>query len=1108
MRRSFLLFFLSLGLLSSTLYAQNLRLTGKVTNQADGTVIPGVTVMIKGTTSGTTTDVDGNYSLTVSSGATLVFSFMGMVSQEVVVQQAGVLNIALNPDSMMLEEFVVTAMGISRERKALGYAATTLSSMELTRVGSPNFATALYGKAPGVRVLATPGGATSAVNINIRGVNSITGKSQPLIVVDGVPIRDGEVNNNDFWGDQRIRGNGLVDLNPEDIEDLTILSGASAAALYGSEAVNGVVLITTKSGRGVKGFRVEAVSNYTRDYVAYLPQYQNKFGPGYPIFIGNAGQDADGWIYHNVNGQQVRGHINTNVNFGPAFDGKTQVMAWDGIVRPWEAQKDHYAALFEPATSLYNQVAISMGNDQGSARVAITRQDNTPVSLNSKNTRNILNLNSTYNLGRNYRMDVVLTYNNQETRNRPYMVDRLWNNFGGMMTRFDNAEWYMPKYKTSLGYRHVVGANTQSLTPEENILYGGSRPDIFDYLWQVKSNELTEMSDRLIGSLTNTWQITSDFSVRGRVSTDFTTMKTEQKNPNTIPLAFGNSGYFGMNSWQYKLLYTDILATYKKKVTTDLTMGLNAGYTARSEEAFATSRGTNGGLSTENRFDISASVNTANSGSSRSFFMTDALFGIANLDYKGMLFLESTIRRDRTSTMHPDNNAFYYPSVNASFVFSEAFEMPRWFEFGKFRGSYGVVGNYPDQYRANIAYNQGTLGTQSAGGQPVLYTNVPMRFGNDNIKPEERHEIEFGLETGYLGGRIGLDVTYYDGETRDQILELTTPASSGASSVLTNIGILRNQGVEVALKLIPVKTRDIHWNMVFNVASNKNTVVKLTDGANFLLHGNFDGDAAELRSEVGKPMGSWYSRPIEKDANGQPLVDERGLYRVSPNEWEYIGNAMDRVVGGFMNSFTYKNLTLDMVVDYRFGSHIMPTAIYWMISRGLLTDALDYRDKESGGVSYFIQNGVKVPFTGSGNAGPNGEIVYHDGVILSGVRRDNGQPNNIIASSSEMYLRTNGWGGPQYNPWAQYRNYISPNDYIKMREISLSYSIPKSLVEKYNLNNLTLSVYARNPFFLYRTQKHFDPEQIASGSRWTQQVTNLGNNPATRSFGGSVRFNF
>ncbi len=1103
MRKSLLIFTLCFAFAINAI--AQVTVTGTVVD-ADGQGLPGVTVLEKGTLNGTSTSVDGNYSLRVASDAVLVFSFIGYTTTEVPVEGRTIINVTLETDVIGIQEVVVTAMGISRDRKALGYAATTVSAAELTKSGAPNFAAALYGKAPGVRIASTPGGSTSAININIRGFNSITGRSQPLIVVDGVPIRDEEVNNANFWGDQRIRGNGLIDLNPEDIEELTVLSGASAAALYGSEAVNGVVLITTKSGRGVRGFNVEFVSNYSRDYVAYLPQYQNKFGPGFPHFIGDVGQDADGWIWHDIDGQQVRGHIATNVNFGPAFDGTTQVMAWDGIVRPWEAQQGHYAALFEPATSFYNQVAVSMGNEDGSARIAYTRQDNTPVSMNSSHTRNIINLNSTYNVRSNYTVDLVLTYNNQEVFNRPYQVDRLWNNFGGMMTRFDNAEWYLPRYKTSLGYRHVVG-DGQSLTPEENIPTNAFRPDIFNYLWQMNANELTETSDRILGSLTNTWQIIDGLTLRGRVSTDFTTRYTEGRNPNTVPLAFGNSGSFSMNNWQYKLLYGDVLLSYRRSLTPDLVLGLNAGYNARSEEVYTTSRSTNGGLSTENLFDMAASVNTPNSGSARSFFLTDAFFGILNLDYRGWLFAEATLRRDRTSTMHPDNNVFYYPSVNASFIFSDVIDVPDWFEYGKFRASYGVVGNYPDQYRANIAFNQGTLGTQMAGGQPVLFTNLPASFGNDNIKPEERHEYEFGFETGYIGGRIGFDITYYDGETRDQILPLTVARSSGASNVLTNIGVLRNQGLEMSLRLIPVRTNDIFWNVVFNAATNKNTVVRLAEDAEYLLHGNYDGSAAELRSEVGKPMGSWYAPPIETNENGQPLVDERGLYRVSPTEWEYIGNAMDSWVGGFMNSFSYRNITLDVVLDYRFGSYIMPTAVNWMISRGLLVDALDYRDTESGGISYYMADGVRILWDG-GNTGPNGETVYHDGVILDGVRRDNGQPNDIIASSSEMYLRTNGWGGPQWNPYAQYRNYISPNDYIKMREITVSYSLPSDLINRFGFNNLTVSLYTRNPFFLYRTQKHFDPEQIASGSRWTQQVSTVGTNPATRTFGGSLRFNF
>lgn len=331
---------------------------------------------------------------------------------------------------------IVTAFGVTRETKALGYATSTVGGEDLVKTASPNFASAIYGKAAGVRIAAAPGGAISAVNITVRGINSITGRNQPLIVVNGIPIRDGEVSNNNYWGDQRIRGNGLLDVNPEDIENISILKGASAAALYGSEAVNGVVLITTKSGKGVKGFKVDAFTSYSIDKIAYLPRYQDVRGPGFPLNYSNAGQDED--MFLTVDGQ--RALVNATVNFGPKFDGQP-ILSWDGVTRPYEAQ-DGFASLFQTAHSKVNSVSVSYSGDNGSAtRLGFTRQDNEGISLNSKNEKNIVSLSNNFNLGKNYAVEVNAQYINQTTKNRPYMIDRMINNFTGMMTRFDNGEW-------------------------------------------------------------------------------------------------------------------------------------------------------------------------------------------------------------------------------------------------------------------------------------------------------------------------------------------------------------------------------------------------------------------------------------------------------------------------------------------------------------------------------------------------------------------------------------------------------------------------------------------------------------------------------------------
>jgi TonB-linked SusC/RagA family outer membrane protein len=1105
MRKILLIFAVCITLIGSA-YAQK-AVTGTVTGD-DGLGIPGVSVVQKGTSVGTITNVDGKFTISVPADAVLSFSFVGMTTIEESVNGRSTINVVMSSSAIGINEVVVTAMGVSRERKALGYAMSTIPSAELTKVASTNFATTLYGKAPGVRVSAAPGGATSAVNINIRGVNSITGKSQPLIVVDGVPIRDGEVNNSNYWGDQRLRGNGLIDLNPEDIENISILKGASAAALYGSEAVNGVVLITTKSGKGVKGFKVDFVANVSVDNVAYLPEYQDKYGPGYPKFIADAGQDSDGWLWYDKDGdgvKETRGHIGTSLNFGPEFDGTTQVMAWDGIVRPWSAQQDSYASLFQTAVSSNYSAAVSMGGENSSSRISLTRQDNEGVSLNSKNARNIANVNSTFNLGKNYKIDFILNFINQTTANRPYSVDRLWNNFGGMMTRFDNGEWYLPRYKTSKGYKYVTGSN-QSLTPDENLKYPGYRADVFDYLWNVNEVDLNETSNRAIGSITNTWQVYSDLKIRARVATDYTSEKTEQSNPNEIPLAFGNSGGFSLASYQANILYGDIMATYSKKIAEDYTIGAVAGYTAQQETVQRLSRGTSGGLSTENLFDISASVNTPWSDSYRSKLVKDAFFGTLNFDYKGYLFIEGTVRRDRTSTMSPENNAFVYPSVNSSFLFSEALEMPTWVDYGKLRASWGIVGNYPDMYSANIAYNQGTLGIQAVGGNPVLYSTLPTSFGNDGIRPEEKHEFEVGVEMNFLKNRFGIDLSYYDAKIVDQILPLTTAISTGASSVLTNIGTLSNSGFEASLKFVPVQTNDFKWEAILNYSHYKNVVEKLTDGATELLHADYDGGAAQLRSIVGQPMGDIYSHPVLQHENGGLVVDPNGLYKVDADKWIKVGNAMPKATGGFLNTFTYKSVSLDATIDYRFGGSIMPTAINWMISRGLLTDALDKRDEESGGLAYYVDS-EGINHLATGTAGPNGEQVYHDGRIQEGVKAD-GTPNDYVASSMNYYWNVYNWGGPQYSPNTRYELFVKENSYIKMRELVLRYALPQSFVKKIGFSNLEISAFGRNLFFIYKTVDHMDPEQATAGSRWFQTVNNVGTNPSTRTFGGSLRFSF
>lgn len=1087
----------------SLAFSQGRKLITGIIKDSAGSPLAGVTVRVKASKTVVVSDAAGSFKVEAAPTDHLIISFIGFEQQEVSVGDQSQISITLNSLTASLDNVVVTSLGITRQQKALGYATTTINSEQLTETGSPNFATALYGKAPGVRISATPGGATSAVNITIRGLNSITGRTQPLIVLDGVPIRDGEVRNNDYWSDQRLRGNGLLDINPEDIDNISILKGASAAALYGSEAVNGVLLITTKSGKGKKGFSVDVNAKYGFDEVAFLPRYQHVRGAGLPLNVANDGQDEAGFIYHTINGTTIRGLTDRTVNFGPVFDGKP-ILSWDGQIRPYADQGDNYAGLFQTAYNSSVNVAMSYAGDNSNTRFSLTRQDNEGVSIGSENTKNIANLNSTYRLGKKYSVDVMVNYINQHTKNRPYSIDRMINNFTGMMGRFDNADWYLAKYKTSAGYKYVTGTN-QSLTPDENIIYPGFRSDIADYVWNIKEKKSDEYSNRVIASLTNNWQILKELRLRGRIATDFTSMRTEEKQSTEVPLAFGYTGYFGLSTYQDNILYGDLLLTYTQKITPDVQINVMGGYTASKETNTIETVGTNGGLSTENKFDIAASVNTPSATTTRFTLVKDALLGTINASYKNYLFLEGTVRRDRTSTMNPSNNSFVYPSVNSSFIISDAFDLPPYISYAKIRGSWGIVGNYPELYAANIAYNQNTLGVQQVGGQPVLYTRLPSTFGNDAIRPEKKHEIEFGLETKFFNSRLNFEISYYNAQIRDQILPLTIPASSGATSVLTNIGTLRNKGVEIVIRGTPIASKNFTWETGINASQNKNVVEKLATGSNELLHADYDGNAAQLKSIVGQPMGDFYAHPVLKNDKGELVVGPDGLYTLDPDNMVKIGNAMPKAIGGFFNTFTYKSFSLDVLTDFRIGGYVMPTGINWMISRGLLEQSLDRMDAAHGGISYYTDANGKGVQTNAAS-GPNGETVYHDGMLLNGVTTD-GNKNTNVVSQAYYFWNVYNWGGPQYSE-SRYELYIIKNSYVKLREVSLSYAIPVKWASKLSAKKIQLSVYGRNLLYFYRTIKDMDAEQTTAGSRWFQTLTNAGTNPSTRTYGVMLRATF
>jgi iron complex outermembrane recepter protein len=1092
-------------------------INGVVTDAKDGLTIPGVNVVVKGTTTGTTTGLDGGYTLKVPANAqTLVFSFVGYETQEVAIGTQSLINIALNPTAEQLKEVVVTALGIKRDQKALGYAMSSVSSKEITKVGASNFGSALYGKASGVRISTAPGGATSAVNINIRGTNSITGTSTPLIIVDGVPIRNGENNNLSYWDDQRIRGNGLIDINPEDIENVSILKGAAASALYGSEAANGVVLITTKSGKGAKkGVTVDLNASYIMEKVAYTPDYQNEFGPGYDrgTNMGSFGSDDQGWLTVTENGNDYyRPIYRSYAQFGPKFDGR-DVMNWNGEVVPYVAQPDNMKDLYQTGFGSMVNFAVSQNSDNGSYRFAYTRNDDKGIQKNNKHFRNSFVFNGNFKVSKRIAIDLSANYINQYTKNRATRMWAIGANYGGFFSRMDDMQWYYDAYKTSLGYkwdRYDVDP-TKTLTYDERLKYHIRAYDLLDMLWNMNENSSEEYNNRLLANLTTTIDIFKGLKFRGRVATDYTSDYQENRNPNERPISLGfKSGSFGQANSLYTIAYGDALLMYNKDITSDIKLNANLGVTGRKEWNTWTNRSTRDGLSVENWWSINASNNENPwSGSGYTEFIKFAYLGTLQLSYKDWAFIEATGRQESSSTLPPESNSFFYPSVSASVILSEALELPKVINYAKIRTSYGVVGNAPSLYAANNAYNLSSfLGT--------IYNSVPTSYGNDLIRPEEKHEFEIGLETRFFNSRLGFEFSFYNAIINDQILQLQVPATVGASSMLANVGKLKNQGFEFAFFGTPVKKTDFQWDARLNFGFNRNEVLELMPGVDRLEHYNIDAGAALIVSEPNKPMGEILCFMPMKDPDGNYII-ENGEYKVDFTEMKSAGNVQPKAVGGLGNTVSYKGIVLDFLIDFRWGGSIMSLYNRYAGGAGMFTSTLDGRDAEHGGVAYYVDgSGTKVATTST--AGPDGETVYHDGMILDGVKEIKDESgtvtgyaeNDVIVDAPTYYLDALTWGA---NPaWgsgmSRYDLSIYDNSYIKFRELSLGYNLPKTLISKIGLSNLQVSLVGRNLFFIYKNLPNMDSE-VLLGSNWINQGIDTGTSTASsRSFGITFRASF
>lgn len=1077
---------------------------GKVTGIVSDVLGPisGASVAVKGTRFGTVTDANGQFTLNgVKNGDIIRISFIGYTPQEVTFTGQQTLSITLEEDALALGEVVVTAMGITKDAKKLGYAITTISAGELTKAGATNFASALYGKASGVRIQSVQGGVASGVSINVRGLSSLEGNTQPLVILNGVPIRNGNTGNEqtDFGSignnSNRVRSNGLVDINPEDIESLSILKGAAATALYGSEAANGAIIITSKKAKST-GVTIDVNTTLQANMVAYVPKIQTEYGPGSATGSLNEFQKANGRFtsyIHPGDGQTyVIPDYTSQGSWGPKFDGR-QVLYWDGNMRAYSPiSKDPWKELFRTGYDQIYNIAINQGSDNATTRFSYTYMDEVPnIQSGSYNKHNI---NIVGNLKYNHHLSLEYTGNfiSQKFENRAINSINLYSSWSNMFQAFMDVPLMKQMYQTSLGYKN--NDRGVGLTPDEafNVPAEGQVNGLRNLFWDVYHHHNEEVSTRFLGSFSPVWKITDYLTARGRVSTDFTFDKYQNREDSEFPSSASqteSSGSYSTTSKYYSIVYGDVLLMFDKKLTDEFGLTASVGWQGRTEKMNVMNTGTNGGLAVENVFTLTNSYRNVEMNDDRERKMEllkTATLGTLGVSYGDYLFLDGTARSEKSSTLPRNSRSYFYPSGSASFLFSEAFAdfLPSWWGYGKVRMSYGIVGNAPEAYAANFAYTMG-----AAPGW--TYNQIPSKLGNTALRPEKTKEFEIGLESKLFNNRLGFEVSYYNRDITDMLIPLGLPPSSGAGSIWLNAGAMTNKGVEVSLYGTPVQTKDFKLSLRSNLGMNRNQVNALVEGVDFLEAGNYSGSLGMARSYVGSVMGDFVSYVPKTSPDGRPIVNAEGYYEMK-SEPEVIANAMPKMVGGLGATLSYKDFSLDVMTDFRLGGYVYNECYQYTMTLGIAPETA--RREGEGFVSYTT---------------PDGKYTAQNGIILEGVvlNADGTYSENTKAIAYDDYIgKTYNWGGGG-TPCSTIAYSVKENNYWKVREVQFGYTLPKSWTQNTALKSLTASVFGRNLFYLHKSIPNYDPE-TSTGTSWKNQLLIGGSASPTRTIGVSLRASF
>ena len=1083
-----------------TMTAQNQTVKGTVTDQ-NGEPVVGATVKVKGAKSGTVTNVNGEYTLTVPANSSLEVSYIGYKPQELRVT-GGNMNVTLSDSATALDEVVVTALGIKREQKALGYAVTELKADELD-ANLINPVQALQGKVAGVEVTSSDGGMFGASKILIRGASTLNKNNQPIYVVDGVILDNDIYEQSADWahGDQNY-GTELKNLNPDDFESVSVLKGAAATALYGSRGLNGAVVITTKSGKGKKGIGIDFSQTIGFDKVTHQPDFQNEFAESWFYCASKkSGFDVNDLYWNNADGypsyKVLSSYGQMGTALGPSFDyirqnAKDGLMEmYDGQLHTPEAYKNNFKDAYDTGFSTNTNIAVSGGNDRTTFYTSVSYRYNNGTLPNNDFQRLSLLAKASHKITDNVELEASMTFANSKPRNAQpnigeYFVDGTWD-------RMYDAKYYRDKYKGSHG-----GLAETSYGDEYGYVIGRGN------WWSIWEDESFQKETVVRPDLKLTWSFTPWLKWVTEASYNYYFMESQTKQPGAG--YYNQGGYYGIGQSRKEQLNLNTNLMFDKQLNEDFHLNAFLRYELYNSYRSRMSANTKGDFIVPNQYFLANGSEGYNASAAVSDTKTiQSLVAQVGLSWRDQLFLDITGRNDWSSALvYSDGHgsfSYFYPSVSASWLITNTFreQLPEWLSFWKVRASYAQVGNDCSAYYLNSAYSLESYTNQF--GKPFS-TVLPGTTYSQDLKPERKKSWEVGTDIRFLNNRIGLDFTYYKENTTDQIMSVAIPSVSGYSNALINAGNIQNAGFEVALNTTPIATNDWQWDVNFTWTKNNSKIVELSDLCADYIKLEGDPDYGNFRIGSVAKVGGSYGMLMSDAA---PLIDEESGMRVlnprfynigylSPcyqrsGKVEEVGNSVPDFLGSVNTSLRWKNWTLTASFDGRFGGKVASYGSHYGYAYGYTETSLEGREGH-GGQTYT---------SGFDN------IEYHDGVIPQGIvlagqtitqpdgssytvgsgKYGSGETwEELIQGGHAEYIHAGGWIylSQQWGSFVLDDLWFKTLNYISFRDLSLSYQFDNSIANKIGCRRLSLTAQAHNLGYLLNTMPNHENPEAVSGT--------------------------